>query len=202
MPAVEVRLLASELTSLALARAPCMLCAKFRHSGQAVMRRWMCSSSPQTPRVACAQFLSERLRLPASIAGVTVLSFAGGAPDLFTQLAAVSTGSGHEDLGLAVSSTLGSGLFLACLMTAALAVMLGGAEARTPSREMAIAVWQQASVTLCSLAASWPCPTALWCMCERAHASRPAAINAQTCLLSVTPGPLACAGGGPLGVPA
>jgi len=75
------------------------------------------------------QFISERLHLPVSIAGVTVLSFAGGAPDLFTQLAAVSAGGGHQDLSLAVSSTLGSGLFIACLMTAAVAVMLGGAEA-------------------------------------------------------------------------
>ena len=101
---------------------------------------WLRSSSPQTPHAAVAQFLSERLRLPASIAGVTVLSFAGGAPDLFTQLAAVSTGSGHEDLGLAVSSTLGSGLFLACLMTAALAAMLGGAEARASARASVVAL--------------------------------------------------------------
>ena len=84
--------------------------------------------------MALAQFISERLCLPAAIAGVTVLSFAGGAPDLFTQLAAVTAGGGHEDLGLAVSSTLGSGLFITCLMTAAVACMLGDAEVPHPPR--------------------------------------------------------------------
>ena len=33
------------------------------------------------------------MQLPPAVAGVTLLSFAGGAPDLFTQLAAVSTGT-------------------------------------------------------------------------------------------------------------
>ncbi len=32
------------------------------------------------------------MKLPPAVAGLTLLSFAGGAPDLFTQLAAVSTG--------------------------------------------------------------------------------------------------------------
>lgn len=32
------------------------------------------------------------MKLPPAVAGVTLLSFAGGAPDLFTQLAAVCTG--------------------------------------------------------------------------------------------------------------
>ena len=36
--------------------------------------------------------MSETLQLPPAVAGVTLLSFAGGAPDLFTQLAAVCTG--------------------------------------------------------------------------------------------------------------
>ncbi len=164
----------------------------------------MCSSSPQQARVAVAQFLSERLRLPASIAGVTVLSFAGGAPDLFTQLAAVSTGSGHEDLGLAVSSTLGSGLFLACLMTAALAVMLGGAEARTPTHAMFVAVWLQVSANLYLLPGgllALPSCSAVH-VCESSCVARPATLDAQTCLLSVTSSRLARSGGGPLGVPA
>ena len=89
--------------------------------------------------MTCAQFISERLRLPAAIAGVTVLSFAGGAPDLFTQLAAVTAGGGHQDLGLAVSSTLGSGLFIACLMTAAVACMLGDAEVPHPPEALLLA---------------------------------------------------------------
>ena len=39
----------------------------------------------------CLQWISETMQLPPAVAGVTLLSFAGGAPDLFTQLAAVST---------------------------------------------------------------------------------------------------------------
>lgn len=35
------------------------------------------------------------MKLPPAVAGVTLLSFAGGAPDLFTQLAAVCTGQTH-----------------------------------------------------------------------------------------------------------
>ena len=39
------------------------------------------------------QWISATMQLPPAVAGVTLLSFAGGAPDLFTQLAAVSTGT-------------------------------------------------------------------------------------------------------------
>eukprot|EP00884_Botryococcus_braunii_P012621 jgi/Botrbrau1/2135/Bobra.0093s0042.1 len=68
--------------------------------------------------VPAVEFIAEKLKLPPAIAGVTLLSFAGGAPDLFTQLAAVSAGQGHVDLGLAISSTMGSGLFTTCVLTA------------------------------------------------------------------------------------
>lgn len=44
------------------------------------------------------------MQLPPAVAGVTLLSFAGGAPDLFTQLAAVCTG--HLPSLLSASVTL------------------------------------------------------------------------------------------------
>jgi len=39
------------------------------------------------------QYISERLRLPPDIAGVTLLAFASGAPDIFTQIAAIDGGA-------------------------------------------------------------------------------------------------------------
>jgi Sodium/calcium exchanger protein len=39
-----------------------------------------------------AQYISERLQLPPDIAGVTLLAFASGAPDIFTQIAAINGG--------------------------------------------------------------------------------------------------------------
>ncbi|DBB05768.1 hypothetical protein WJX77_004749 [Trebouxia sp. C0004] len=72
--------------------------------------------------VPAVEWISATMQLPPAVAGVTLLSFAGGAPDLFTQLAAVSTG-GAVDLDLAVASTLGSGLFISCVMTASVVLI-------------------------------------------------------------------------------
>ena len=44
------------------------------------------------------------MKLPPAVAGVTLLSFAGGAPDLFTQLAAVCTGPSHPPVTSALLS--------------------------------------------------------------------------------------------------
>ena len=45
------------------------------------------------------------MKLPPAVAGVTLLSFAGGAPDLFTQLAAVCTGQTHPLVTSALMSS-------------------------------------------------------------------------------------------------
>lgn len=47
------------------------------------------------------QFLAYWLRLQPDVAGVTLFAFASGAPDLFTQIAAVARG-GHVDQELAI----------------------------------------------------------------------------------------------------
>lgn len=39
------------------------------------------------------QYISELLRLSPDIAGVTLLAFASGAPDIFTELAAIDGGT-------------------------------------------------------------------------------------------------------------
>ncbi|KAK9805532.1 hypothetical protein WJX72_003632 [[Myrmecia] bisecta] len=67
--------------------------------------------------VPAVEWISEQLKLTPAVAGVTLLSFAGGAPDLFTELAAITAGEQIE-LGLAVSSCMGSGLFIICIVTA------------------------------------------------------------------------------------
>ncbi len=63
------------------------------------------------------QYMATTLRLPSDIAGITLFAFATGAPDIFTQLAAINEGQ-HVDIQLAVSSTLGSGLFIICIVLA------------------------------------------------------------------------------------
>jgi len=66
------------------------------------------------------RFMSKRMRLPPDIAGITLLAFANGAPDLFTELAALSSGQ-KVDMGLALSVTLGSGM---CICVAIFAVLV------------------------------------------------------------------------------
>jgi len=67
--------------------------------------------------------ISDALKLPPDVAGATLLSFGNGAPDVFTQVAAITHGA-QPDVLLALSSVLGSGLFittvvLACVLLAA-----------------------------------------------------------------------------------
>eukprot|EP00240_Pyramimonas_obovata_P002959 CAMPEP_0118922130 /NCGR_PEP_ID=MMETSP1169-20130426/1162_1 /TAXON_ID=36882 /ORGANISM="Pyramimonas obovata, Strain CCMP722" /LENGTH=633 /DNA_ID=CAMNT_0006862957 /DNA_START=137 /DNA_END=2035 /DNA_ORIENTATION=- len=57
--------------------------------------------------------ISEIFKLPPDVAGATLLSFGNGAPDVFTQFAAITHGS-RPDVLLALSSVLGSGFFIAC----------------------------------------------------------------------------------------
>ncbi|MEW5314004.1 MAG: hypothetical protein WDW38_005533 [Sanguina aurantia] len=72
---------------------------------------------------------SEYLRLSPAVAGATLLAFGNGAPDLFTQLAAIQTGTedtSGEGVSMAISEPLGSGLFVG---TVAFAAVILGARA-------------------------------------------------------------------------
>jgi len=69
------------------------------------------------------EYLAARMGMAPDIAGVTLFAFASGAPDLFTQVAALAAGD-HVDIELAVSATFGSGLFIICVVFAA--VILAG----------------------------------------------------------------------------
>ena len=53
--------------------------------------------------------ISEKLNLSQNFAGVTILAFGNGAPDVIANIVA---SDGIEGLGFAVASTLGAGLFV------------------------------------------------------------------------------------------
>ena len=73
--------------------------------------------------------IARKLRLPEGVAGATLLALGGAAPDIFTQAAAIAE-SATPDARLAISESVGAGLFVATAGKA-LAVLVGlGAEAR------------------------------------------------------------------------
>ena len=75
-----------------------------------------------------------RLRLPDDVAGATLLALGGAAPDIFTQIAALVE-SDEPDLKLALSESIGAGLFVATFGKA-LAVLVGLAwEAKRHDRD-------------------------------------------------------------------
>lgn len=67
--------------------------------------------------------IAKRLNLSEDVAGATLLAFGGAAPDIFTQAAAIAE-SGTPDLVLALSESIGSGLFVATVGKA-LAIFVG-----------------------------------------------------------------------------
>jgi len=56
--------------------------------------------------------ISRALRLPADVAGATLLSFGNGAPDIFAQIAALSHRDVGESVALAVGAVTGAGMFI------------------------------------------------------------------------------------------
>ncbi|KAG6535131.1 cation/calcium exchanger 1-like [Zingiber officinale] len=71
--------------------------------------------------------LSAALRLPPTIAGVTLLSLGNGAPDVFSSLASFSASSGVADVGL--SSILGGAFFVSSVVVAVIALLIPGGAA-------------------------------------------------------------------------
>jgi hypothetical protein len=74
------------------------------------------------------------LKLSEDVAGATLLALGGAAPDIFTQAAAIAE-SATPDVRLAISESVGSGLFVATVGKA-LAVLgeLGGVSRRGEAR--------------------------------------------------------------------
>ncbi|BDA43166.1 probable mitochondrial sodium/calcium exchanger protein [Coccomyxa sp. Obi] len=70
--------------------------------------------------------LSQELGLPPRFAGVTFLALGNGAPDISSSVAAITAGN----YMLAISSLLGGGLFVGCVVAGAIMLANGGAKAR------------------------------------------------------------------------
>jgi hypothetical protein len=70
------------------------------------------SDAMQQPYAPAVERISERLKLPEDVAGATLLALGGAAPDIFTQAAALVEES-TPDLRLALSESIGAGLFVA-----------------------------------------------------------------------------------------
>ncbi|GFR44398.1 hypothetical protein Agub_g5630 [Astrephomene gubernaculifera] len=85
------------------------------------------------------ELIAEYLRLPPCVAGATLLSFGNGAPDVFTQLAAISSGddtggSSPGAISMALSEPLGSGLFVGNVVFALVLFCSGAREVRVQRR--------------------------------------------------------------------
>jgi len=65
--------------------------------------------------------LSDMMGLSPNVAGVTVLAFANGAPDVFTSIAAFTGEGGSSDLG--VGSLLGVGMFVTSFVLACITIV-------------------------------------------------------------------------------
>ena len=65
----------------------------------------------------CLKTMTEVLGMSENIAGVTLLAFGNGAPDIFSSLASV-TGTTTPKPGLAIGALLGSGVFLTTVVNA------------------------------------------------------------------------------------
>ncbi|PSC70828.1 coiled-coil domain-containing 94-like protein isoform A [Micractinium conductrix] len=98
---------------------------------------WAMSKVAEDFLVPALEYLAGWLRLAPDVAGVTLFAFASGAPDLFTQIAAVAVG-GRVDQELAISATLGAGLFIVAVIMS-IVVLVGGKPAQegAPPEEIA-----------------------------------------------------------------
>ncbi|PRW44495.1 Zn-finger CCCH type isoform A [Chlorella sorokiniana] len=83
---------------------------------------WVMAVVAEDFLVPALGFVAHWLRMAPDVAGVTLFSLASGAPDLFTQIAAVAAG-GHVNQELAISATLGGGLFIISVIFAVVALV-------------------------------------------------------------------------------
>ena len=70
------------------------------------------------------EVLADYFKLPENVAGATLLSFGNGAPDLFTQLAAVLQ-KDSSAIPMAIGEPLGGGMFASNIVVALVVLLCG-----------------------------------------------------------------------------
>ncbi|XP_078600082.1 mitochondrial sodium/calcium exchanger protein-like isoform X1 [Branchiostoma floridae x Branchiostoma japonicum] len=66
--------------------------------------------------------ISDTLKLSQNIAGVTILAFGNGAPDIFSAVAAITNNNG-VNAGLAIGALFGAGVFVTTVVVGAVAIL-------------------------------------------------------------------------------
>ncbi|XP_078679785.1 mitochondrial sodium/calcium exchanger protein-like isoform X1 [Branchiostoma floridae x Branchiostoma belcheri] len=66
--------------------------------------------------------ITETLKLSQNIAGVTILAFGNGAPDIFSAVSAINNSRGGE-AGLAIGALFGAGVFVTTVVVGAVAIL-------------------------------------------------------------------------------